>query len=181
MITYEPLFPENILGMDLANLDSKSENFTFDYYLGYFLKYPCEFFSANSYCIYKDKTTHMIYTNPVIGYIFGKKEFKERLCLHLSALSIAPSYRKFGLGSQLMLMFENNGNEMKAYFADLFVRQTNCVAISFYKKLGYKIYRTIFNYYCSPLENAFDMRKSLEADTDKMCEIKGKDIYDHEL
>ena len=35
----------------------------------------------------------------------------------------------------------------RAYFVDLFVRKSNAVAVDFYKKLGYVVYRTVLDYY----------------------------------
>ena len=42
------------------------------------------------------------------------------------------------------------------YFVDLFVRVSNSVAISMYKKLGYIVYRTVLQYYSGdPDEDAY--------------------------
>jgi len=181
MIIYEPVFPADILSFDLANLDSKSENFTFDYYLDYFLKNQSHFFAAKLFGGQPHSPSHMIYTNPVVGYIFGKKELKEKLCLHLSALSVAPSYRKLKIGSKLMRLFEENGDSVNAWFSDLFVRESNAAAILFYKKLGYELYRKIFSYYSYPAEDAFEMRKSLQKDVEKTCQIRVKDVDTKEM
>jgi N-terminal acetyltransferase B complex catalytic subunit len=56
---------------------------------------------------------------------------------------------------------------------DLFVRESNSLAISMYRKFGYEVYRTVLNYYHDPArekggeENAFDMRKALPRDKEK--------------
>lgn len=176
MIIYEPVLPEDILSMDLANLDSKSENFTFQYYINYFANSAPDFFSARAYdnsCLAK---TDLIYTNPILGYIFGGQELKEKPCLHLSALSVSPQYRKHKIGSSLMRTFEANGNSYGAWFIDLFVRESNKIAISFYTKLGYSVYRKVFCYYSNPLETAFDMRMSLKNDVNKECQKAGEDF-----
>lgn len=177
MITFEPMFPEDVLSMDFANLDYKSENFQFVYYSYYFLKHSLDFFTMRSFFVGSLTSDSMIYTNPVLGYLFGKLELKEKLCYHLSALSIAPAYRKFKFGSMLMKMFENNGNEYNAYFIDLFVRKSNVPAISLYKSIGYTVYRVILNYYSSPIEDAYDMRYSLKFDPDNSLMVRGKDIH----
>ena len=54
-----------------------------------------------------------------------------------------------------------------AYFVDLFVRPSNAVAVGFYRKLGYEVYRTVTGYFSSatgPSEDAYDMRMSLPKD-----------------
>lgn len=176
MITYEPMLPEDVLSLDLANLDHKSENFSFRYYLKYLLDHPLDFFTARTMYEMGPATTNMIYTAPILGYVFGKREVKEKLCLHLSGLSVCPSHRKFKIGTCLMRMFETNGNSYNAWFVDLFVRESNRVAISFYNKAGYTIHRSIYGYYCYPSENAFDMRKSLDMDPDKKLQKPGKNV-----
>lgn len=176
MIIYEPMLPKDVLSLDLANLDSKSENFTFSYYMGYLLNHPCDFFTVRSFFPFFSQPTSMIFTRPIFGYAFGRKEPKEKLCYHLSAISVAPSARKLGIGTSLMRMFEHTGNSYEAWFIDLFVRESNKLAISFYKRLGYAVYRTVFDYYLYPKENALDMRLSLEKDTSRELSNPGQDV-----
>ena len=79
MFIYEPMTAEDIFSLDVANLDGKSENFTFEYYLHYLENYKNDFITAR--CMFWPeyiKDSDMLYTNPIIGYIFGKKETKER-------------------------------------------------------------------------------------------------------
>ena len=65
------------------------------------------------------------------------------------------------------------------FFVDLFVRVSNCTAISLYKKLGYTVYRTKEKNYVGELtprggcpdEDAYDMRKALTIDVDKKSVI----------
>ncbi|ELA41574.1 uncharacterized protein VICG_01438 [Vittaforma corneae ATCC 50505] len=176
MIIYEPMLPKDVLSLDLANLDAKSENFTFSYYMGYLLNHPCDFFTVRSFFPFLSQHTSMIFTNPILGYAFGRKELKEKLCYHLSAISVAPSARELGIGTKLMRLFECTGNSYEAWFIDLFVRESNKLAISFYKRLGYVVYRTIFDYYMYPRENAFDMRLSLDKDSNKELLKSGEDV-----
>lgn len=63
-------------------------------------------------------------------------------------------------------MEDVSNNKHEAYFCDLFVRQSNEVAIGMYKNMGYDIYRTVQGYYSSKdsEEDAYDMRKSLKKD-----------------
>lgn len=180
MITYEPMLPEDILSLDMTNLDGRTENFSFGYYLKYLLDHSLDFFTART--MYEMVgLTDMIYTAPVLGYVFGKREMKEKLCLHLSGLSVCPTHRKSKIGFSLMRMFETNGNSYHAWFVDLFVRESNKAAIAFYGKYGYTAYRTIYRYYCQPCENAFDMRKSLDMDPDRKLQEPGKNVSASQL
>lgn len=176
MISYSPMLPADILSLDLLNLDQLSENFSTSYYMDYFLNCPLDFIAATSYTHSLPEDTNLIYTRPIIGHAFGKLEDKEQLCYHLSVLSVAPCARKFGIGRQIINMFEGTGNSYQAWFSDLFVRERNQVAIEFYRRLGYKVYRKIYGYYTHPHDTAFDMRKSLKEDTEKAMENPGKDI-----
>ena len=57
------------------------------------------------------------------------------------------------------------------YFVDLFVRVSNSLAITMYEKLGYIVYRRVLEYYSGEGEDAFDMRKALQRDTEKKSVI----------
>ncbi|CAK9291500.1 unnamed protein product [Gordionus sp. m RMFG-2023] len=99
----------------------------------------------------------------------GKTEGQnENLHGHVTALSIAPDYRRLGLAESLMKHLEDYSDRQNCYFVDLFVRVSNTVAITMYKKLGYTIYRRVLNYYAGDFsEDAFDMRKALSRDVEK--------------
>lgn len=182
MFVYEPMLPEDIFSLDLANLDRKSENFTFEYYLSYLQHHPYDFFTIRqAYPEATGRNSEMLYTSSIIAYIFGKKEMKEKLCLHLSAISVAPSYRAMKLGTLLLEIFETAGDAYGAYFTDLFVRASNQTAIRFYERNGYKIYRKIFDYYGTPEEDAYDMRKSLSKDPLKQMMINGVNVHSRDL
>lgn len=181
MISYSPMLPEDILSLDIVNLDAKSENFTFSYYMHYFINHPADLMVATSHTYNLPKETDLLYTRPIVGYCFGKKEAKEKPCYHLSAISVSPCARNSGVGGHMMHFFENTGNAYKCWFIDLFVRESNSIAISFYKKLGYTVYRKVIDYYLSPKEHAYDMRKSLEIDTKKDMMREGKDIPSGDL
>jgi len=180
MIVYEPMLPIDILGLDTTNLDLMSENFTFGYYMGYLLTHPYDFFTVRHFKPALLPTT-AIMGNPVLAYAFGKRESKEKLCYHLSAISVAPCLRASGVGSELMRHFEATGNSHEACFIDLYVRMSNTGAIAFYKRLGYVTYRTVFNYYWYPNDHALDMRLSLKNDMERRLMVPGKDIDAAEL
>jgi len=90
---------------------------------------------------------------------------------HISALTVAPSMRQMGIGAMLSERLEQECNDQKALFMDLFVRKSNHVAINMYRKMGYSTYRVVQDYYSGindnlESEHALDMRKPLSAGED---------------
>ena len=85
---------------------------------------------------------------------------------HVTALTVAPEYRRLGLANHLMHILEEVSEKIySGYFVDLFVRQSNIVAIGMYEKMGYSIYRRVLEYYTglqgAPSEDAFGIHISL--------------------
>lgn len=105
-----------------------------------------------------------------MGYILGKAEGDDKLWHgHVSAVTVAPEYRRLGLAKTLMDDFEDLCiHTYSAYFVDLFVRKSNLLAQNMYTKFGYVAYRRVLGYYSgeSP-EDALDMRKALPRDKNK--------------
>lgn len=104
-----------------------------------------------------------------MGYNMGKIEGNgENWHGHVTALSVASNYRRINLAAKLMAELEIVSDRKQAYFVDLFVRQSNNIAIQMYEKIGYSIYRRVLDYYSGdPDEDAFDMRKALSRDVCK--------------
>lgn len=99
-----------------------------------------------------------------MGYLLGKAEGEDRLWHgHVSAVTVAPAYRRLGLAHTLMNYFEHTCTHVyDNYFVDLFVRQSNGLARDMYEKFGYSTYRQVIGYYSGEHpENALDMRKAL--------------------
>ncbi|KAJ3023414.1 N(alpha)-acetyltransferase 20, NatB catalytic subunit [Thoreauomyces humboldtii] len=103
-----------------------------------------------------------------MGYVMGKAEGQGKLWHgHVTALTVAPEYRRLGLAEELMNILEVVSEKI-GFFVDLFVRVSNKVAISMYEKFGYTVYRRVLEYYTGPdPEDGFDMRKALPRDTRK--------------
>ncbi|MEQ2259705.1 N(alpha)-acetyltransferase 20, NatB catalytic subunit [Xenotaenia resolanae] len=83
----------------------------------------------------------------LMGYIMGKAEgsvAREEWHGHVTALSVAPEFRRLGLAAKLMEMLE---------------------------EISESVYRTVIEYYSAsngePDEDAYDMRKALSRDTEK--------------
>ena len=127
------------------------------------------------------------------GYILGKvegdkkNEQKKNWHGHVTAVTVAPYFRRQGLARSLMNFLEYVTEKIhNGYYVDLFVRSTNKVAIDMYNKFGYNIYQTVEKYYSSdgiqPAEDAFDMRKSLMRDVNKECsKPTGRKIQPNEV
>lgn len=93
---------------------------------------------------------------------------------HVTALTVAPEARRLGIGKILAEQLEVVSDANDAWFVDLFVRRSNHRAISFYKSVGYSVFRVVRDYYADHAtdptmasEDAFDMRKPLRRDRDR--------------
>jgi N-terminal acetyltransferase B complex catalytic subunit len=87
--------------------------------------------------------------NLKIGKVEGDKDddTKKNWHGHVTAVTVAPYFRKQGLAKALMNHLERvSANVHNAYFVDLFVRSSNAVAINMYKKLGYDVYQAVDRY-----------------------------------
>ncbi|MCJ1422991.1 hypothetical protein MMC29_000872 [Sticta canariensis] len=158
--------PQDLLRTNLANLDPLTENYNIDFYLHYLAKWPSLFTVA------EDQHGNMT------GYMMGKVEedpsyvkFMDNYLPwhgHVTALTVAPQYRRLGLAKILTSALERGCEAQNAWFVDLFVREGNDTAVNLYRGLG--VFRRVVNYYSDdptgrkPVEDAFDMRKPLSRD-----------------
>ena len=55
---------------------------------------------------------------------------------HITALTVAPASRRLGLARLLSRSLERAGDQYNAWFVDLFVRESNHVAVGLYEGLG---------------------------------------------
>ena len=55
---------------------------------------------------------------------------------HVTALTVAPQYRRMGIARLLTAAFEQACENLNAWFVDLFVRVSNGTAINMYKGMG---------------------------------------------
>lgn len=105
-----------------------------------------------------------------MAYIMGKAEGEGKEWHgHVTALTVAPAYRRLGLAKVLMEELERVSEEVyDGYFVDLYVRVSNELAVNMYKKMGYSVYRRVVGYYSAgggaDAEDAYDMRKPLKRD-----------------
>nr|CAG4652209.1 EOG090X0ENV [Triops cancriformis] len=161
MTTLRPFTCDDMLRFNNVNLDPLTETYGLAFYMQYLAHWPEYFQVAEAP------------SGELMGYIMGKAEGAGTSWHgHVTALSVAPEYRRLGLAAKLMSFLEEVSEKKRAYFVDLFVRVSNTVAINMYKNLGYIVYRTVLDYYSGdPDEDAYDMRKALSRDVEKKSVI----------
>ena len=145
-----------------VNLDCLTETYNIGFYGHYMATWPD----------YQFLLEHP--DGQIMGYVFGKAEGREENWHgHVTAVTVAPPYRRIGIARRLMSILEGvSEKQYNAFFVDLFVRVSNAVAVQMYSLMGYAIYRTILNYYTGPDgEDGYDMRKALPRDPDKRSMI----------
>ncbi|RMZ81190.1 hypothetical protein DV737_g2673, partial [Chaetothyriales sp. CBS 132003] len=174
--------PSDLYRLNLCNLDPYTENYDLSFYMTYLMKWPSLF-----QCIEEHGN--------IVGYIIGKVESSPPQLQasphylpwhgHITALTIAPDYRRLGYGKLLTEALETACNQQNAWFVDLFVRESNKGAIKMYESMGYSTFRIVVDYYQDNLvdpnsstgERALDMRKSLDRDKNKThVRDNGKDF-----
>lgn len=156
MTTIRPFTCDDLFVYNDVNTDVFTETFNLNFYLTYLAQWP-EYFSAAESP-----------SGAVAGYVMGKAEGKDRNWHgHVTAVTVAPSFRRMGLARRLMAELEEiSENVHDGYFVDLFVRKSNALAIDMYTKMGYSIYRRVIGYY-SGEEDAYDMRKACSRDVER--------------
>eukprot|EP00921_Rhytidocystis_pertsovi_P007879 GHVQ01013048.1.p1 GENE.GHVQ01013048.1~~GHVQ01013048.1.p1 ORF type:complete len:225 (-),score=19.52 GHVQ01013048.1:847-1521(-) len=160
MTTLRPMTPLDLYRFGNINLDHFTETFFLSFYLSYLSRYPELCVTAVS----ADNST-------LAGYVMGKVEGEDKDWHgHVTALSIAPEFRRGGLARRLMEdVLEKISDEVfRCYYVDLYVKVSNKTAITFYSNLGYEVYQVVPNYY-SGIEDAYDMRKPLSMDIKREC------------
>lgn len=152
--------PFDLFRMNPVNLDKLTETYDMNFYFQYMLRWP-EFQQVVN-----------APDNTLMAYVIGKTEGERTEWHgHVSAVTVAPQYRRLGLASKLMDFTETLSQDTyNCYFVDLFVRKSNSLAIAMYKHMDYVVYRTILNYYGGN-EDAYDMRKALARDKHKQSVV----------
>lgn len=162
MATLTPFSALDLLKTNQVNLDVLTENYDLEYYLNYQLQWPSLFFKVEAP------------NGDIMGYMLGKSEGAQLdWHSHISAVTVAKNYRRQGLGKLLVdqLVLASEAPDQDCYFMDLYVRTTNRVAFEMYKKFGFHSFRRVLNYYGAK-EDAFDMRRPLKRDAQKLTSLK---------
>eukprot|EP00877_Chromochloris_zofingiensis_P010367 jgi/Chrzof1/5584/Cz16g08050.t1 len=171
MTTVRRFTCDDLFTFNNVNLDILTETYNLPFYLQYLAKWP-------EYCLMAEGPGRQ-----AMGYILGKAEGTGKNWHgHVTAVTVAPDYRRLNLARKLMNMLEEITDKVhNAYFVDLFVRVSNTVAIKMYEGFGYSVYRRIVGYY-SGEEDAFDMRKAMPRDVHKESVVPMKrDFHPDEL
>lgn len=164
MTTFRQFHLDDLFRFNNINFDELTETYNLNFYLTYMSRWPESFTVAEA--ANKD----------LIGYLIGKTEGANKEWHgHVSAVTVAPIYRRIGIARNLMNLYEELSNHLyNAYFVDLFVRKENVLAISMYEKLGYIKYRRVLDYYIEDngeTKDAWDMRKGLDRDRDRKSTV----------
>lgn len=71
---------------------------------------------------------------------------------HVTALTVAPQYRRLGMAQILTKALERGCEEENAWFVDLFVREGNKTAVGLYEGIGYaQLFRCVLRDYGAQL------------------------------
>ncbi|CUI15215.1 N-acetyltransferase complex ARD1 subunit, putative [Bodo saltans] len=169
----------DLLEYNFVNLDQLTETYSVGFYGEYLTHWP----------EYQKVARHP--NGLIMGYVLGKVEGEgEDWHGHVSAVTVAPTFRRLGVGEQLMELLERTSSSVhNAYFVDLFVRSCNTVAIDMYRRLGYTVYRRVLGYYRAGGafpndEDALDLRKAMPRDASRKVSSViplTKPIQPHEL
>ena len=101
-----------------------------------------------------------LYQSPdVIGFFAGWIVEDE---LHVNNIASHPSYRKIGVGQSLLESAISEARMRGVLFVLLEVRASNEVAQSLYRKLGFNFVNRRRDYYRSPTEDAFVMKREFK-------------------
>jgi ribosomal-protein-alanine acetyltransferase len=103
---------------------------------------------------------HRVLVDPggrLVGYLFTAWQY---LDLHILKVAALPPFRRFGLGTKLMLVAEEHAKQMEGETLTLEVRVSNIAAIGLYESLGYKRMGVRPGYYADD-SDALIMTKSI--------------------
>jgi [ribosomal protein S18]-alanine N-acetyltransferase len=97
----------------------------------------------------------------IVGWCCGRYVAPEA---ELLKVAVSPSERRFGIGSALLLRFEDLCRKKGCETVFLEVRAANTVAIGLYGKFGYLQVGCRKNYYSIPQDDALIFKKTLRID-----------------
>ncbi|KAJ6462405.1 N-acetyltransferase [Mycena vulgaris] len=139
MSVLRPFRASDMFKFNNINLDVWTETYGLAFYLNYLANWPdlCYVQAAPS--------------GRLMGYIIGNAEGSNNDWHgHVTALTVAPEYRRLALARKMTNLLEFVSDEIyRAFFVDLFVRCTNEVAIEMYEGMDYSVWRRIREYYGS--------------------------------
>jgi len=175
MSVLRPFKADDLFKFNNANLDIWTETYSLSFYLSYLARWP-------DLCLVQDSPG-----GKMMGYVIGKAEGQgHEWHGHVTAITVAPEYRRLGLAKNMMRELERISDEVyNGFFVDLYVRCANYLAIDMYERMDYSVYRRVREYYARlpgekggrDEEDAFDMRKPLSRDPGRRSvRSNGRDI-----
>ncbi|KAJ4475553.1 N-acetyltransferase [Lentinula aciculospora] len=175
MSVLRPFKASDMFKFNNVNLDVWTETYNIGFYLHYLSRWP------DLCCVQEAPSGRMM------GYVIGKAEGQNTEWHgHVTAITVAPEYRRLSLARKMMSLLELVSDETyRGFFVDLYVRCNNFVAIEMYEGMGYSVYRRVREYYGNlgvgkdgrDEEDAFDMRKPLSRDSARRSvRSNGRDI-----
>lgn len=202
MSLLRPFRATDLFKFNNVNLDNWTETYSLSFYLSYLAQWPDLSFIQTAPA-----------SGRTMGYVIGKAEGHDpypsssssssssltstlqnkyrkteppTLHGHVTAITVAPEYRRLGLANGMMQLLEDVSDRVYgAYFVDLFVRPSNTTAVQMYEKMGYDVYRKVKEYYfgggkAGQDEDGYDMRKALPRDDKKLTVRKnGRNFMVH--
>ncbi|KAG6918834.1 hypothetical protein DXG01_011239 [Tephrocybe rancida] len=137
MSVLRPFKASDMFKFNNINLDIWTETYGIGFYLNYLSRWP------DLCCVQEAPSGRMM------GYVIGKAEGSNTDWHgHVTAITVAPEYRRLGLARKMMGLLEMVSDEIyKGFFVDLYVRCANSVAIDMYEGMGYSVYRRVREYY----------------------------------
>ncbi|KAK7815791.1 hypothetical protein U0070_025251 [Myodes glareolus] len=167
MTTLRAFTCDDLFRFNNINLDPLTETYGIPFYLQYLAHWPEYFIVAEAPG--GELMGYSKYTTTSTFWVMGKAEgsvAREEWHGHVTALSVAPEFRRLGLAAKLMELLEEISERKGGFFVDLFVRVSNQVAVNMYKRLGYSVYRTVIEYYSAsngePDEDAYGKLHAME-------------------
>ncbi|TNY17122.1 N-acetyltransferase, partial [Rhodotorula diobovata] len=166
MSLLRPFSALDLFAFNAINLDVWTETYGVNYYLSYLMhwgdlfsvvesaggSYKIDMSAASAASGAQGATSTGAFGGGegggLMGYVMGKTEGRGRDWHgHVSAITVSPQHRRLGLASMMMDLLEKVSEQEEGWFVDLFVRQSNNLAIGLYESLGYMIYRRVRGYY----------------------------------
>lgn len=189
MTSIVPFQATDLFYLNATNLDVFTENFPLTFYFQYLSDWPTLFYKSIESTV--DPITNASNSLIASGYMMAKTEGRNmEWHSHVTAVTINHTYRRLGLASRLCTQLEEltKSDPYSVYFVDLFVKVTNKLALNFYEKLGYSVYRRVIGYYgsdpspnrkdLSDQNDAFDMRKAMIRDKKKQTvRLNGRQVH----
>ena len=96
--------------------------------------------------------------NEVVGYL---GLWHKGTSFHITNIAITKNLRRKGYGEKLLKFIEKIAVTYRIKKISLEVRRSNCIAQEMYRKYGYKVIRSLRNYYQEEKEDALIMEKKL--------------------